>query len=264
MLEIKQMEYLKEIVNSDYNLRIASEKLYLSQSALSQFIKKFETQYGIILFQRKKGRIVGLTDSGRKIYEACLKVLDRNDVLVDIIDRERSRQRGTIRFGAHPTLLRLFFTKFIPSFKLENPEAHIEILENGSIRNRENLLSDRLDMAIIVQPTELIEKDFEEYPLVRTEVVAFLNPHHPLEKKRILTWEDLRGYPIVTYGKDDLLNVLINDKMAEENIDLNIIYTSDSWDYLIEGAVATDIIALLPTVYFPMYMKRLEHLGIVE
>ena len=62
------MQYFVEIVKSNGNLTVAAENLFVSQSALSQFIKNFEKQQGVSLFNRKNGRIVSVSESGMRVY----------------------------------------------------------------------------------------------------------------------------------------------------------------------------------------------------
>ena len=63
-MDINQMQYFVEIVKSNGNLTVAADNLFVSQSALSQFIKNFEKQQGVSLFNRKNGRIVSVSESG--------------------------------------------------------------------------------------------------------------------------------------------------------------------------------------------------------
>ena len=263
-MNITQMEYLVEIVQSNFNITVASQKLYVSQSAISQFVKSFEDQNEIELFVRKNGRIVSLTPSGMKIYQSALLVLDKYYNLENTLKDESSQQKGTIKIGMHPTVLRLFFTKFIPRFILDNPDAYIEIVEAGTVELREMLIDQTIHAAILVDPTGLKNDDFEEYQLMRTEIVAFMDPNHKLSKKRLIKWKDLDHYPFVTYNEKDKVYHLVNKKLESQEAKSNLLFTSASWDYMIESVVDNKHIAILPTVYFGQFISRIEHIGVVE
>lgn len=263
-MNITQMEYLVEIVNSNYNITAASQKLYVSQSAISQFISNFENQNEVDLFVRKNGRIVNLTSAGMKIYQSAQRVLEKYYDLENTLKDASSQQKGTIKIGIHPTILRLFFTKFIPRFLLEHNEAYINIVEGGTLELREQLIDQAVQAAILVHPTELNPNAFEEYQLMRTEVAAFMSPEHPLAKKRILQWEDLQQYSFVTYNEKDKVYHLVEEKLANIGGMSNLLFTSESWDYMIESVVENKHIAILPTIYFTRFMRRIDHLGVVE
>ena len=264
MMDINQIQYLIEIVNSDFHLTIAAKKLYVTQSALSQFVKKLELDRGFDIFNRRNGRIVGLTSSGMKIYQAAKITQEKYQLLADVIENESAYQKGMVRIGIHPTILRLFFRRFIPQFMLQNPDAHIEIVEAGTVELRDMLLNETIHMALLVDPTELDKDKYEEYQLIRTEVAAFMNPQHPLSKKRILDWKILETYPHVTYNNKDSVYHLVKQKMVKHDVSAKFLFTSSSWDYMIEAAAKNDIIAILPTVYFSVFKDRLDHIGIIE
>lgn len=263
-MNITQMQYLVEIVQSDFNITAASEKLYVSQSAISQFIKTFEEQNEIELFSRKNGRIISLTQAGKKVYQSALEVLEQYYQLENTLKNESSQQKGTIKIGIHPTILRLFFTKFIPRFMSENREAYINIIEGGTVHLREMLINQSVQAAILVHPTGLHPNEYEEHQLMRTEIAAFVSPDHPLATKRILKWDDLDDYPFVTYSDKDQVFHLVKDKLKGTDAMSNLLFTSDSWDYMIESVMDNEHIAVLPTIYFDRFLNRVEHIGVVE
>lgn len=263
-MNITQMEYLVEIVQSNFNITAASQKLYVSQSAISQFIKSFEDQNEVELFVRKNGRMVNLTQSGMNIYQSALIVLDKYYKLENTLKTESSQQKGTIKIGVHPTILRLFFTDFIPRFILDNPDAYIEIVEGGTLELREMLIDHTIHAAILVHPTELKTDNFEEHQLMRTEIAAFMDPGHPFSKKRLIKWDDLIETPFVTYNDKDKAYHLVDEKVKSLGTNTNLLFTSASWDYMIESVVGNEHIAILPTVYFNQFVSRIEHIGVVE
>lgn len=263
-MDINSMQYLIEIVDAGFNLTAAASKLYLSQSALSQFIKTFQTDHDVSLFKRKNGRIVGFTSAGRKIYQAALEVNHKYEEFISVIEKESLRQKGTFRLGAHPTILRLFFRKFIPQFMLEYPEAFIETVEAGSLVLSEMMEDEVLHAAILSQPTHLDPDKYEQHLLGRTEVAAFMNPDHPLANKHILSWKDIDGYFYTTYNSTDGLVSEIQEKLRAHDSHAKLLISSDSWDYLIEAAEVNELIAILPTASFDMFRQNIQQVGVVE
>lgn len=263
-MNISQMEYLVEIVQSNFNITAASQKLYVSQSAISQFIKNFEEQNEVALFVRKNGRIINLTSAGKNIYDSTLEVLAKYYEFENTLKEQSSQQKGTIKIGVHPTILRLFFTKFIPRFMLEHPDAYINIVEGGTLELREKLIDQEIQAAILVYPTELDPEEFEIYQLMRMEIAAFVSPNHPLAKKRLIKWEDLKQYRFVTYNEHDQVYHLLEEKLKGTEMMKNLLFTSESWDYMIESVIENEHIAILPTVYFTQFIERINHIGVVE
>lgn len=68
-MNISSLAYFIEIVNCDFNLTKAAQKSHISQPALSSYIKTIEKEEGVVLFQRQKGRLVGLTSVGERFLK---------------------------------------------------------------------------------------------------------------------------------------------------------------------------------------------------
>src|SRR5699024_12089737 len=126
----------------------------------------------------------------------------------------------------------------------------IEIVEAGTLELREMLMDQSIHTAILVEPAELQPEDFEVYQLMRTEIVAFMDPNHPLSKKRLLKWSDLNDYPFATYNEKDKVYHLVNKKLETKKAKDNLLFTSASWDYMIESVVDNRHMAILSTIYF--------------
>ncbi|OYQ66625.1 LysR family transcriptional regulator [Aerococcus sp. 1KP-2016] len=263
-MDINQMQYFVEIVKSNGNLTVAADNLFVSQSALSQFIKNFEKQQGVSLFNRKNGRIVSVSESGMRVYGSALKVLNQYNNLEQVIEKESLVHKGRIKIGIHPTYLRFFFNKFIPRFLIENPDAHIEIVEAGTNDLYQMLEDNMIHMAVLVPPETMDEDKYESHQLVRTEIVAFMGPDHPLRTKRVLKWSHLDGYHYVTYNKEDVVHDLVMEKLRTHDSKAIQLFTSGSWDYMIETVLYNQLVALLPTVYFSLFIAKLNQMGIVE
>lgn len=73
-MSLQSMEYVIAI-SEEKSLSRAAERLLISQAALSQHVKKLETELDAKLFQRQHGHLV-LTDAGRVYVNGARKVLD--------------------------------------------------------------------------------------------------------------------------------------------------------------------------------------------
>ncbi|MBG9984875.1 LysR family transcriptional regulator [Aerococcaceae bacterium DSM 111022] len=263
-MDIQQMKYLIAIVQNDFNITKAARKLFITQSALSQFINNFERDEKIEIMNRKNGRLTGLTPSGERVYSYAQEILRMQSRLTRIISEESTVQKGTVNIGIHQTVLRIFFSNFIPQFLEENGEANVKFIEGGMVDIRQQLLEGNLNVAILLEPTELDEDQYEEYTIARTEIAAYVRPDHPLTKVKSLTVNDLADYPVVSFGDNDTVFHLVKNRLEEKGVDKEFLFTSDSWDFLVESTLNSDIVALLPTVDFGNFQKRLDLIGIED
>ena len=96
-MDIKQLNYFVQIAQcGSYSL--ASQKLYISQPALSKVIKNMEDEMGFSLFytyQRKQK----LTDAGQLFYDKAVKLLEGYNDLIQTTYVEECIDKGHVKIG---------------------------------------------------------------------------------------------------------------------------------------------------------------------
>ena len=74
----------------------AARKLYISQQALSEQLKKLESEAGTPLVRRSP---FGLTEAGERFYAGCKKLMDVYGEMMDDIGRIAEKRRDKITLG---------------------------------------------------------------------------------------------------------------------------------------------------------------------
>lgn len=245
-MELAQMYYLLNIVENDYNLSLTSRRLHISQPALSQFINQYEEQNGIELFVREKGRFVGLTDAGRKIHNYASDIISRYEDMEIAVEQESLKQKGVIRLGLPSLILSVYFSELFPEMVINNPNLNLKLVEAGSRDLKDQLAADHLDLAILIEPTELDPTEYEQHIIQLDEYVAYIAKDHPLANYEKLEWTDLIGYTLATFNENYYTHELVNAKLKQVGLQNHIRITASAWDYLIEMLEGTDIITILP------------------
>ncbi len=129
-------------VAKEENITKASEKLNISQPAVTKHIKNLEEQLGVNLFKRNKYGME-LTDKGRELYkevsESILKIYKAE---------ERVRSNRNIHLGSHVTMLSRMFGKCIADYYELNPNSQIEVT-NETFNDMLNMLENqKLDIVL--------------------------------------------------------------------------------------------------------------------
>lgn len=245
-MDIVQLYYFINIVECNYNLSLAAKKIHISQPALSQFISNFEKERDLLLFNRKNGRLHSLTSAGERLYQFALSITELYEEMEEVVRLEALKQKGTIRIGLPSLILRVYFSDYFPNLTLTHPNVRLEITENGSNELRKMLIAGEIDMAIIIEPTSLDTKQYEQHVIEIDEMVAFMSKEHKLSQKDKLRWADLKGYPIGTFNKNFMTHQLVARELGKLDIEDQIQFTSSSWDYLIEATRNNEIVTVLP------------------
>lgn len=123
-------------VAKEGNITKASEKLNISQPAVTKHIKNLEEQLGVTLFKRNKYGME-LTDKGRELYKEV------GEPIIKIYNAERKfTSIRNIRLGSHVTMLSRMFGKCIAEYYKLNPTSQIEVT-NETFNDMLNMLENQ-------------------------------------------------------------------------------------------------------------------------
>jgi DNA-binding transcriptional LysR family regulator len=208
------------------NLSHTSTKLHVSQSSITQKMKKLEEEFRTKLYQKSQRGIV-LTKNG-ETFLTHVKV-----ILKDI--RDLTEQFGAIPTSDKPTLLRVggsfapsasFLPGVLATFRKHHPGIQLALKTHDSITLERMLLDHKLDVAILnhrPKSTNLIAE-----PYRRETLVVFASANHPLAKKRRISLRELARVPLII--KESMGATLIERLLNEANtaIPPNIVMRSES------------------------------------
>ncbi len=115
----------------------AAERIGRSPSAISQQMRKLESQLGQPLF-RKQGRRVVLTEAGDRVHAYARRILELNDEAVHAV--LGAAIDGTVRFGLPGDFAESWLPAALGQFRKAYPGVRVDVLVE-----RNGLLLERLD-----------------------------------------------------------------------------------------------------------------------
>lgn len=246
-MDIRYLNYFVTVVNSNFNLTIASKKLHISQPALSQQINNFEKNEGIELFVRSKGRLNGLTNVGELFFENAQKILTQYQILLTDIRDGVSQLKGTVRIGIPPLILGVVFADVVAELIIKHPEIQFEIIEKGAYELGKMFILNELDIAILLEPTNIDDSIIEEYLLQEDELSAFMNYRNELAENELLRWSDLNNKLLATLDNTFMIQHKVQNKLESMSIMPYKNIMSASWDFLMLVVRNSNFITILPS-----------------
>lgn len=118
------------LVTETMSFSRAADRVFRSQSTVSQQISKLEGQVGTQLFIRRKGRILKLTHEGSRLLQYANQILRLNDEAYSAItDAELA---GFVRLGVPLDFFGRDFTTWLAAFKRRHPLLALEVESNQS------------------------------------------------------------------------------------------------------------------------------------
>ena len=175
-LDLKTIQYMLTIEHEG-SFQKAAKALYISQPALSKYIRRTEETLAFDLYDRRNGRCT-LTKAGKILLDRGRKLLADYEQMIQEM-REAAGEVGEVYFG-WPTgyTVRYFTRLFTDLYQNKNLEAHVM---EGSVEYLLSLvLKGSLDIAFV--PAVFFHPDLEYTTIHREEFLLAVPTNHPVNK----------------------------------------------------------------------------------
>lgn len=187
-MDLQQIKYFLELAN-ELHFWKTSEKVFITQSALSRQIKSLENELGIQLFERDK-RNVKLTAAGEFLKIEFAKLFTDFESVTRHAKQISEGEIGTISIG-HPASITFSVLPTILSELAEkHPEILVQMFEVDAIDVDNALLTHQIDIAFnreLPKAKELVSK------LLLTENFALVvSANHPINEAENVNLSELK------------------------------------------------------------------------
>ena len=187
-MNLRDLKYIVEVAR-ERNFARASEKVFVSQPALSMQIKKLEETLGVEIFERDKQNFL-ITPVGAEIIKKAEIILQESEEIKMIAKNSKDPYKGEIRIGAFPTVASYFLPNFVKNIHKKFPHLKIFLIESKSNELITKLKSGEIDFCLLAMPIKddnlIGEKIFSEKFLLATP------KGHPFSKKSKIQIKELR------------------------------------------------------------------------
>ena len=201
------------------NITKTAEKLFVSQSAVTQSLKKLEEQLGGTLFVRnKKG--VELTDAGQKLYnyiESSINILNNAE---NMFSQYTDSESGTIRICGGSATCNIFSAELVGKVAEKYPNIKLTLRDSRTREAKEKLLKDEIDMIIMEEINEAEDEGIETIPIMDFEFCFFTTPEY-LEKIGGFVRENTREYAYILPQEGSRRRSSLDKILKEANIEIN-------------------------------------------
>ena len=182
---------------------VAAQRLYISQSAISQCIHQLESDLNAQLFVRtRKG--VSLTNEGQLLFlkvESAITSIEQGEKQ---LDRLRHLEAGELRIAAGDTITTHFLLKYLEEYHATYPNIRIEMANFYSSQMLTLVKEGKADLAFVNMPMEDDELVFE--PCLEINDVFVCGPD--FEKKESYSWEEVAELPLILIEKKRIVTAL--------------------------------------------------------
>ncbi|MGI9351510.1 MAG: LysR substrate-binding domain-containing protein [Rhizobiaceae bacterium] len=230
----------------------AAEALHLTQPAISDQVRKLETEYDVRLFNRDKKQI-SLTPAGEKLFDITRRLFEVEEQAMELLSETRSTKFGQLSIiadSAHHV------TDIIEPFREKYPDVLISIHGGNSEKVIESLSSYKADIGVLGEiPTR---REYEVLKLSSTPIVAFARAGSEISKQRSIKIQSLAKLPLVLREPGSKTRENFEEFANNSGIDLHIKIEAEGREAVREIVASGDGIGIVSESEFgkdPRFVK---------
>lgn len=220
-------------------LHTAARELGISPAALSNYLKRYESELGTPLFLHQKKHFT-LTPAGRIYAEAAQRILAAQQAAVRDIQGLDSRQTQTLLIGASPQRGEQTIANVFGRYHQSFPHVYLKVTHTYSVQGKELLRRGRIHLLhSSYSPGD--EEEFSIYPLSQEELLLVVPIFHPLASRpscrssgpgivpeHAVDIRNFRDSVYVLYDSATEARRMIDDIFREADIRPSILYETNS------------------------------------
>jgi DNA-binding transcriptional LysR family regulator len=170
-----------ETVAESGSISLASQKLHISQPAVTSQIKQLEARLGVTLFDRLP-RGVRLTDAGGMLREYTRRIFALSREAQQRVQDLKELRMGSVLIGASSTIGNYFLPDHIADFHRRHPNIHIELRVANTHAIVDDLLGDRITLGFVEGSFESDELEASRF--MEDAIIPVADATHPSALRR--------------------------------------------------------------------------------
>jgi len=216
-MDINQLEVFLAVAQEKSFSR-AADALHRTQPAVSQAIRRLETELGEALFDRssKDGT---LTAAGRVLFDFAQQMMNLRHHAHSAIRELRDLHRGKLSLGANEYTV-MCLLPLIPIFRARHPHIKIEVKRSLASRIPGEILGREVEIGVVsFKPNDPAVKSV---PIATDELTLIVAPDHPLAAKKIVSVRELGAESFIAHNVPSPYREKVVKTFEKQRTPLNI------------------------------------------
>jgi len=198
-MEIRHIKYFT-VAAEELNFSHASQRLNVSQPAMSRLIRDLESELGVTLFVRERFGL-RLTPSGEKLLIYTRQILDIINEAVRVVGTMQNAN-CVLNIGFIASSIGSFLGAALKTFRSANPEVIVKIHELSPASQIKALRKHQIDIAFIGNPSGAVLDEFETTVLFELKLAAVIPLSHRLAQRKLINLKDLVDDEFIGYNEE--------------------------------------------------------------
>lgn len=193
-MDISQLEVFLAVAREGGFSR-AADKLYRTQSAVSQAVRKLEAEIGEALFDRSS-RDGLLTDAGRVLQEYAERLLNMRENARQALSELRQLQQGRLVVGANE-FTALYLLRVLAEFQRLHPAIRIVVQRSLGSLIPDDVLRHKCEFGLLTYDPH--DPELTSIVVYSDELIFVVPPQHPLARESRISIRQLGAESFVAH-----------------------------------------------------------------
>lgn len=220
----------------------AAAKLHRTQPAVSQVIRKLETEMDEVLFDRA-ARDATLTAAGEVLREYAERLLNLRGEATTALSELRSLHRGRLNLAANEYTC-LYLLPVIDAFRRLSPQIQVTVQRSLASRMTEELLQHSVEIGIVSYRPD--DPQIRSIVVYRDELVFVMHPGHPLAHAKEVSIHQLGAENFIAHNVPSPLRQKVVQAFQRHRTPLNMAVELPSLEAIKRFVAMGNGVALLP------------------
>src|SRR5258706_6567591 len=241
-MEMHQIRYFLAVCDS-LNFTRAAETCNVTQPALTRAIQKLEEELGSLLLHRERSR-THLTDFGQLMRPHLEQIAANAEKAATTAKSFLKLDEAPLRLGVMCTVGPTRCIGLLAQFNKEHPGVDVTLSEGVPAALIESLQAGDLDIALMIQPTEMNDKVRVE-PIYRERFVVAFPPGHRFGRMNAVKTSDCGGESYLVRINCEYINHW-DGFLRDNKIEMREAYRSEREDWIQTMVMAGMGICFIP------------------
>ena len=240
-MELRQLKYFVEVGRLG-SFSLASKSLFITQSTISQQIRKLEEDLGVELLTRDT-RHVALSDYGEQFYPCAVQILEEARAGAERIRDVKALKVGTISIGATYSFGPLLKQTVLDFYK-KYPHIRLNLVITSKEDLQQKLLDRELDLALTYR-SPLGDDRIESHLLFQSRLCLIGRIGELKGVGKEVSVQDLSRFPLALPSRGLQARDTLEAVLFAQNVDLDIRLEINSVRSLLDLVGSSPLVTIL-------------------
>jgi DNA-binding transcriptional LysR family regulator len=212
LMELRTLRYLLAVVDSG-SVTAASHQVHIAQPSLSRQLRQLETELGVTLFNRERGRL-SLNPAGQRFVPIARDLIARADAATIAASSFAAGRLDRITIAAPPTTMTDVIAPFLATLRPDDPFPSVIESDPPAVYDA---LRHGADLAISTEqpPAQLAARMIAVFP-----IWLYVRPDHPWADQGSVELEQLADEQLLLLPIGFKPRQLIDEAAARSHVEL--------------------------------------------